>query len=182
MYSIFPEPLKTKTLTEMCLVAKYGNIAQVCKEEDADAALFRILDSWIEGNVIFAWCTCMDEDEIDEWIAAKKADEEKEDITDPSMALIPDDTAITAAANNNAIKSYPDQELLINMDVVPEEKFLFAFSLAYIKSRKYAKKFIEEERVVAVWPDDWSELQITLPIAGHCTARLTSKFKADSIY
>lgn len=172
---------REKILTEICVVARYGNIAQMCREECSDAALFRILDSWIEGNVIFAWCTCMDEDDIDEWISAKKAEEEKEETTDLSMAFIPDNTA-TTFSSSCAIKSYPDQELLINMDAVPEEKFLFAFSLAYIKSRKYAKKFIEEERVVAVWPDDWSELQITLPIAGHCTARLTSKFKADSIY
>ncbi|KAK4521854.1 uncharacterized protein ATC70_004392 [Mucor velutinosus] len=162
-------------------LATYGNIAQMCKEKDSNAALFWILDSWIEGNVLFAWCTCMDEDDIDEWVSAKKADEEKEETTDPSMDSTPND-ATTTAANNDAIKSYPDQELLNSMDEMPEEKCLFAFSLAYIKSRKYAKKFIEEERVVAVWPDDWSELQITLPIVGHCIAKLTSKFKADSIY
>ncbi|KAL0140295.1 hypothetical protein V8B55DRAFT_1505949 [Mucor lusitanicus] len=167
-------------------LAKHGNIAQVCKEEDVDAALFWILDSWIEGNVIFAWCTCMDEEGVDKWLSAKKADEEKREATDSTLAFTPDDgdddETATTIANHDAIKSYPDQDLLNNMDAVPEEKFLFAFSLAYIKSRKYARKFIEEERVVAVWPDDWSELQITLPMVGHCTAKLTSKFKADSIY
>ncbi|GAN09912.1 hypothetical protein MAM1_0302d09445 [Mucor ambiguus] len=162
-------------------LAEYGNIAQVCKENDANAALFWILDSWVEGNVIFAWCTCMDDDDIEEWVSVKKADEKKEETMNSSIALIPDDDA-TATTNTDTIKSYPDQDLLNNMDKIPEEKFLFAFSLAYIKSRKYAKKFIEQERVVAVWPDDWSELQITLPIIGHCVANLTSKFKADSIY
>ncbi|KAL9548148.1 hypothetical protein MBANPS3_005829 [Mucor bainieri] len=163
-------------------LATHGNIAEACKEEDASAALFWILDSWIEGNVIFAWCTCMDEDDMDEWLSAKKAEEEeKEGYSTISSATFMPDT-VTTTTNDEAIKSYPDQDLLNNMDKIPEEKFLFAFSLAYVKSRKYAKKFIEEERVVAVWPDDWSELQITLPVVGHCMARLTNKFKADSIY
>jgi predicted flavoprotein YhiN len=122
----------------------------------------------------------MDDDDIEEWVSVKKADEKKEETMNVSIALIPDDD--DATTNADAIKSYPDQDLLNNMDKIPEEKFLFAFSLAYIKSRKYARKFIEQERVVAVWPDDWSELQITLPIVGHCVANLTSKFKADSIY
>ncbi|KAL9543754.1 hypothetical protein PS6_009121 [Mucor atramentarius] len=162
-------------------LAKHGNIAKMCTAEDSEAALFWILDSWIEGNVIFAWCTYMDEDDIDQWISAKEEDEKKEEAIDPSMALIPNTDTITTT-DNYAIKSYPDQKLLNNMNGMPGEKYLFAFSLAYIKSRKYAKKFIEEERVVAVWPEEWSELQIMLPIVGHCIAILTSKFKADSIY
>jgi len=55
-------------------VAKHGNIAKMCTAEDSEAALFWILDSWIEGNVIFAWCTYMDEDDINQWISAKEED------------------------------------------------------------------------------------------------------------
>lgn len=168
------------------IVAQYGNIAKVCKEMNSEADLFWILDSWIEGNVIFAWCTLMDEEEIDNWIATKEGEDEEEENTGQFNSLIRiEDDYTSNKYGMAAIKSCPDDELLTSMNDElsdPEEKFLFAFSLAYIKSRKYAKKFIEQERVVAVWPDDWSEIQITLPKIGHCIANLTSRFKADSIY
>lgn len=54
-------------------VAQYGNIAKVCKEVNSEAVLFWLLDSWIEGNIIFAWCTLMDEEDIDNWISAEKS-------------------------------------------------------------------------------------------------------------
>lgn len=167
-------------------LAQYGNIAKVCKEVNSEAVLFWLLDSWIEGNLIFAWCTLMDEEEIDNWISTKEDEDEEEGSSGQFSSLMRiEDDCTSNKYGMSTIKSCPDDGLLTVMNdelSEPEEKFLFAFSLAYIKSRKYAKKFIEEERVVAVWPDDWSEIQITLPKIGHCIANLTSKFKADSIY
>ncbi|KAI8646123.1 hypothetical protein BD408DRAFT_410710 [Parasitella parasitica] len=178
-------------------LAKYGNIAKVCKEVAKEAVLFWVNDSWLEGNLIFAWCTLMDEQEIEGWITIKQEAEveeakveqveaEEEELADRLLCLMEDDEKIDTSVNNSTIKNHPDEALLstINNDRLPEhdDSFLFAFSLAYVKSRKYAKKFIEQERVVAVWPDSWSELQITLPKIGHFIANVTSKFKADSIY
>ncbi|CEP17490.1 hypothetical protein [Parasitella parasitica] len=166
-------------------LAKKGSLAKVCKEIDREAILFWINDSWLEGNLIFAWCTLMDEEEIKRWISMKQNKEieeetEEEVLTDRFLDLI--EYSEQSDANiNSIIKNHPD-EALLNINGVSKHEFLFAFSLAYIKSRKYAKKFIEQERVVAVWPDSWSELQLVLPRIGHCIANVTSKFKADSIY
>lgn len=151
------------------LVAKYGSMAKICQKEHV-CPLYRMTDTWLEGGLVFSWCITLDQDDIVILDTSQKNTQ-----TDSINDRASQSTTWSFATPNYILPEYePSQD---------EKRSLIAFSFAYMHnvSKVLISKFVNEEKVVGIWPG-WTEYDATLADYGTVKVRLVTKFKADSIY
>ncbi|KAI7906057.1 uncharacterized protein BX663DRAFT_498631 [Cokeromyces recurvatus] len=144
-------------------MAEYGSIVKVCQLHP-ESCLYRMIERWTEGGLIFAWCIPLKEEEI--------------------QYLLPEDGSSLSNTQNDSIKDFASQTTLslpTYLSQSENEKELFAFSFAYVTGYVSVKKFIEKEQVVGIWPR-WTKIDIETEKYGLCQANLAIRFKANSIY
>lgn len=143
-------------------MAKYGSIVKVCQKQP-EVYLFRMINTWAEGNLVFSWCVLLKDEEI--------------------QYLLSNDTE-EPNTQTDSIQDFYSQKIPTLPDYIPQEddeKMLFAFSFCFTSTRVSLQNFIENEQVVGIWPD-WSEVNMELDGHGPCEVNLARRFKANSIY
>ncbi|KAI8983942.1 hypothetical protein BDF20DRAFT_355658 [Mycotypha africana] len=171
-------------------MAKYGSIAKVSRY-DQDAVLFRMLNTWTEGGLVFSRCVLLPQEDIDFLLSFASAPSSMQEGSQIQQHLQQQRT-LTSFGSNTQVESIKEFESQITPrlpEYVPkegaeDETFLFAFSFAYMRyppPPHILNKFVEEEQVVGVWPD-WKEINMEIEGMGTFEVNLVTKFKADSIY
>lgn len=142
-------------------MTQYGSLIEMYCQNDTDIFLFRMLETWSEGGLIFSWCVLLKEEEVE---------------------LLRSRTALVDENSQDAITEFTSQPALRLPDYQhdsQEEKFLFAFSSVYLNITM--ERFITEEQVMGIW-STWTEIQVDLKDYGPCTVNLATRFKPNSVY
>lgn len=150
-------------------MAKYGSMAKICQKQPV-CSLYRMTDTWLEGGLVFSWCVPLDYNSIVFLDSSQKNTQ-----TESTNDMTSQSTSWSFGTPNYILPEYESSQ--------GGERILFAFSFAYMHnvSKMSMNKFVNEEKVVGIWPG-WSEYDATLADYGSVKVNLATKFKADSIY
>ncbi|KAI9478293.1 MAG: hypothetical protein EXX96DRAFT_243008 [Benjaminiella poitrasii] len=155
-------------------MAEYGSIVKVCRLQP-ESHLYRMIERWTEGGLVFAWCVPLKEEEIRYLLPEEGAS---------LHSINSSNNGSFSNTQNDSIKDFASQTTLslpTYLSQSESEKELFAFSFAYVSGYVPVRKFIEKEQVVGIWPT-WTKFDIATEKYGLCKVNFATRFKANSIY
>ncbi|CAO3700006.1 unnamed protein product [Rhizopus stolonifer] len=126
------------------MMAKYGSIIKVCNKSPESQA-FRLIDPWVERGLVFSWCVSLKESEIVQVVGPMTPGNSQISWNEDTQDIIED------FSQPKPLPPYEPEE--------NEERFLIAFSFAYIATTVSKDMFVKNERCVGVWPP-WTESEI----------------------
>ncbi|KAI8884958.1 hypothetical protein K501DRAFT_332265 [Backusella circina FSU 941] len=138
-------------------MASSRSIAHVCSKSK-DAHVCRMLETWVDRGLVFSYCVLLNDEEMEQVLV--------------SNSRTTDDDVIEEFSQPSSLPPYEYKE--------GDARVLLLFSFAYMNPTISKKRFIENEKLVGIWPP-LNHLKLDFG-EGEEDVLIVTRFKADSIY